>query len=112
VALLEGREDEFAGLDFDLLLHLIGSHHGRCRPLAPIIDDGRPADVTYGVWDVGSDHGLARAGSGICERFWLLTRRYGWYGLCFLEALVRLADQRRSEAEQNEQGDCGGTARA
>jgi CRISPR-associated endonuclease/helicase Cas3 len=104
VALLEGRRDEFAGLDFDLLRHLIGSHHGRCRPFAPVVDDGERVDVAYGGWQASSDHRLAHAGSGVCERFWLLTRRYGWYGLCFLEALVRLADQRQSEAEQNQEG--------
>jgi CRISPR-associated endonuclease/helicase Cas3 len=112
VALLEGRMDEFAGLDFDLLLHLIGSHHGRCRPLAPVVDEGERVDVAYGSWQASSDHGLARAGSGVCQRFWRLTRRYGWYGLCFLEALVRLADQRQSEAEQNEVADFGGASHA
>ncbi len=103
VALLEGRGDEFAELDFELLLHLIGSHHGRCRPFAPVVDDGERVDVAYRGWQASSDHGLARVGSGVCERFWRLTRRYGWYGLCFLEALVRLADHRQSEAEQNEE---------
>jgi CRISPR-associated endonuclease/helicase Cas3 len=112
VALLEGREDEFAGLDFELLLHLIGSHHGRCRPFAPVVDDGKQVDIVYGGWHASSEHGLARAGSGVCERFWRLTRRYGWYGLCYLEALVRLADQRRSEAEQNEGIDAIGTVHA
>jgi CRISPR-associated endonuclease/helicase Cas3 len=112
VALLEGRGDEFVGLDFDLLLHLIGSHHGRCRPFAPAVDDAERVDVAYGGWRAGSDHGLARAGSGVCERFWRLTRRYGWYGLCYLEALVRLADQRQSEAEQNDEGERGGAVHA
>lgn len=112
VALIQSRGEEFAGLDFNLLLHLIGSHHGRCRPFAPVADDAERVAVAYGGWQAGSDHGLARAGSGVCERFWRLTRRYGWYGLCYLEALVRLADQRQSEAEQNEEGECGGAAHA
>ena len=112
LALLEGRADEFAGLDFDLLLHLISSHHGRCRPFAPVVADGDRVDVAYGGWQASSDHGLARAGSGVCERFWRLTRRYGWYGLCYLEALVRLADQRQSETEQTEEGDYRGTVHA
>lgn len=112
VALLEGLGDEFAGLDFDLLLHLIGSHHGRCRPFAPVVDDGGQVVVAYGGWQASSDHRLARAGSGVCDRFWRLTRRYGWYGLCFLEALVRLSDQRQSEFEQNEKGNSKGAVHA
>ncbi len=101
VALLAQRETEFAGLDFELLLHLVGSHHGRCRPFAPVIDDPEPAAVRYRRWSMSSDHGLDAAGSGVCERFWRLTRRYGWYGLAYLETLVRLADQRQSEAEED-----------
>jgi CRISPR-associated endonuclease/helicase Cas3 len=89
-------------LDFDLLLHLIGSHHGRCRPFAPVVEeDPNPVAVSYGSWAASSDHGLDRAGSGVCDRFWRLTRRYGWFGLAYLEALVRLADWRESEVEED-----------
>ena len=103
-ALLVSGGQAADGLDFDLLLHLVASHHGRCRPFAPVVEDAEPVDVRYQDMRAASDHGLERVGSGVCERFWRLTRRYGWYGLAYLEAVVRLADQRQSEAEQQETG--------
>ncbi len=97
---LPGGED----VDRELLLHLIASHHGRCRPFAPFVPEGPAIEVQYnGLGErlaVSSCHGLESAGSGVSERFWRLSRRYGWYGLAYLEALVRLADCRRSEEEQ------------
>ncbi len=107
VALLIGDTGEFSDVDCDLLLHLVGSHHGRCRPFAPVVEDSRPAEVSYGGRVTSSDHKLENLASGISERFWLLTRRYGWYGLAYLEALVRLADHRRSEEEEKgERAEC------
>jgi CRISPR-associated endonuclease/helicase Cas3 len=100
VALLGPHGAEFAGLDFDLLLHLIASHHGRCRPFAPVVEDEVEVAVAYGGWSATSDHHLELASSGVSERYWRLLERYGWYGLAFLETFVRLADQRQSEQEQ------------
>ena len=101
VALLAGKFTGTQNIDEELLLHLVGSHHGRCRPFAPVVEDLAPVDVWFNGWRANSDHRLETAGSGICECFWRLTRRYGWYGLAYLETLVRLADHRQSEAEED-----------
>ena len=98
--------------DLDLVLHLVCSHHGYCRPFAPVALDKTPVDVslsghksdTFGVVDFDattSDHKLHRLDSPLAERFWSLIARYGWQELCWLEAILRLADHRASEEEQS-----------
>jgi CRISPR-associated endonuclease/helicase Cas3 len=88
-------------LQAELVLHLISSHHGYARPFAPVAPDASPPPVR-GVFQ-GMDVELEsqarlqlvpayRVDSGVPERFWRLTRRYGWWGLAYLEALLRLAD--------------------
>ena len=90
--------------DAALVLHLVSSHHGYARALAPVVNDAEP--VLVRVADAGtplsasSDHGAHRLDSGVADRFWLLQQRYGWWGLAWLEALLRLADHRRSEEEE------------
>ncbi|MDN5861968.1 MAG: type I-U CRISPR-associated helicase/endonuclease Cas3, partial [Salinisphaera sp.] len=85
----------------DLALHCVASHHGYGRPFAPFSADPGPPPVrgnhdgvaievsgnTRAAWP--APHSLA---SGIPERFWRLTRRYGWWGLAYLEAILRLGD--------------------
>lgn len=91
--------------DRDLILHLIAAHHGYARPFAPVVlDDDLPKVELYGAiltTDDRRDCPPHRLDSGIAERFWSLTRRYGWWGLAYLEALLRLADQQASADEDD-----------
>ncbi|MBI4756021.1 MAG: type I-U CRISPR-associated helicase/endonuclease Cas3 [Betaproteobacteria bacterium] len=88
----------------DLLLHLVESHHGYCRPFAPVVEDGVPIQVSVDfaskTYAASSATGLERLDAGPAERYWRLTRRYGWWGLAWLEAMLRLADHRRSDWEE------------
>lgn len=92
----------------ELMLHLIESHHGFCRPFAPVIADTAPVSVTVEHRDrtlsASSNTFLEMLDSGVADRFWRLTRRYGWWGLAWLEAILRLADHRRSEHEEKTAG--------
>ena len=89
----------------DLVLYLVATHHGHCRPFAPVVPDDEIPPVKFDLcghrahWS-GGPTGLERLDSGIADRYWRLTRRYGWWGLAWLEALLRLADWRRSEWEE------------
>ena len=93
----------------DLVLHLVASHHGRCRPFAPVILDADAQCVSYGGISIckqeREEKPPSQIDSGVPERFWKLTRKYGWWGLAYLEALLRLADWRASEEEETEVGD-------
>jgi CRISPR-associated endonuclease/helicase Cas3 len=99
--------DEIGGIpgisDPDLVLHLVASHHGWCRPFAPPVADGSPVDIVLQHDDVTftgrTDHGLEKLSSGTAERYWGLCDRYGWWGVALLETIVRLADHRVSEME-------------
>ena len=103
----------FAGAhDPELVLWLIGTHHGLGRPFFGFADpaddaagrelqcclgiDGWPLQPGPGAQSLGFDfRGLDWA--AIFER---LKRRYGIWGLARLEAILRLADHRASERER------------
>ncbi|MEW6247043.1 MAG: type I-U CRISPR-associated helicase/endonuclease Cas3 [Nitrospirota bacterium] len=90
--------------DRDLVLYLIGTHHGRGRPLMPAIEDDGIESLKFEFdglhLEFNGTHQLERLDSGWSERFWRLIRRYGYWGLAYLETIVRLADHRRSELGQ------------
>jgi CRISPR-associated endonuclease/helicase Cas3 len=99
-ALLAGVHDR------DLVLHLIESHHGHCRAFAPVVADPKPVDVAFDfhghVLTSSTATALERVDSGVAQRFFTLLRRYGHWGLSYLEACLRLADHRASEAPADE----------
>ncbi|EQD36526.1 hypothetical protein B1B_16479 [mine drainage metagenome] len=73
---------------------MVESHHGAARPfLPPVADTAREVRVELGPWSFhGKTAPLSRPGDGPAQRFFACTRRYGWWGLAYLEALLRLAD--------------------
>lgn len=100
--------------DLDLVLHLVASHHGECRPFAPVVVDSAPIKISlaghvssvFGRVDfpeVPSNPKLHRLDSPLGDRFWKLVATYGWQELCWLEAILRLADHRASEEEQTKE---------
>jgi CRISPR-associated endonuclease/helicase Cas3 len=111
VRLLESAPDMLAQAhDPDLVLHLIASHHGHCRPFAPVVENPSAQEVSLEIdgvtFNANNATSLERLDSGVPERFWRLIRRYGWWGLAGLEAMLMLADHRRSEHEETHaQGD-------
>lgn len=86
--------------DRDLVLHLVAGHHGWCRPFPPPFVDEQDISVCLRHGDheliASTAHQLARIDSGVASRFWTLVSRYGWWGLAWLEAVLRLADHRAS----------------
>ena len=128
VALVQSRPEVLAAAhDPDLVLHLVGTHHGFGRPLPQIKEDDDPQPlVAAGQFGdggfrlrVGDDVPDVRGGScdqmlmntstdlagtslalDMADRFWRLQVRYGHHGLAWLEAIFRLADQQRSAQEE------------
>jgi CRISPR-associated endonuclease/helicase Cas3 len=118
VAMIEQHLDVLSkkAHDLDLVIHLVASHHGHCRPFAPVVVDAAPVTVSlpahaskrFGTIDfapASSRHELQRLDSSLAPRFWRLVAKYGWLELCWLEAILRLADHRASEREQSSGGE-------
>jgi CRISPR-associated endonuclease/helicase Cas3 len=90
-AIAAGMEAESA--DPDLVLWLIGTHHGHGRPLFPH-EDPRETPDAPGPQRIDFQF----AGRDWPQLFELLKERYGPWELARMEAVLRLADHRTSEA--------------
>lgn len=111
--------------DPDLVLHLVGTHHGFGRPLPQIRDDDQPMQLeaagqlqggSFRLRAVKSPNQTGGDGEAVlmststdlagthlaldmADRFWRLQERYGHHGLAWLEAIFRLADHQQSAEE-------------
>lgn len=97
-----------AAEDRHLVLWLIGTHHGFGRPFFPHDDkadqtDRRPVKVLGADVELRAGEGPQSLSFDLDDLNWpalfeVLKRRYGAWELARLEAIVRLADHRASEA--------------
>jgi CRISPR-associated endonuclease/helicase Cas3 len=82
----------------DLILHLIAAHHGWSRP------HFRPDQ-----WDI-ADHVTEQENATLAteamRRFARLQRRFGHWGLAWLESLTRAADYAATERLAEEEAGC------
>lgn len=106
VELAQRFEHDLAADSQDVMLHTIAAHHGHARPFAPVVIDESPPDVdlskliprdasTCDFKLSSEERGRCpahRLNSGIAERFWKLNHRFGWWGLAWVESILRLAD--------------------
>lgn len=79
----------------DLALHLIAAHHGRARPHFPSPDEDFDPEPPAGA--VADDVAVETP-----RRFARLQRRYGRWGLAYLESLLRAADWHASASPSSE----------
>ena len=94
-SLLKAEREDLPEGTRDLILHLIAAHHGHARPLISHqgCEEGAPSQME------------SRAGEAAL-RFARLQQRHGPWGLAWLEALLRAADQ--SASREWSQGNAGG----
>lgn len=96
--------DRLGDADLDLLLTLVGGHHGRTLPVPGAQSGGiapRPfsADVA-GVRGTASGDGAGWEDGEWLRRFWRVVRRYGPWGFAYLLGLLVLADRTASALEE------------
>lgn len=109
VALVQSNEDVLSlANDKDLVLYLVGTHHGHGRPIPVIRPDDDPQPLAISYMSRGADLPMAATTDlahttlavEMAERFWRLHRKYGHHGIAWLEAILRLADHRVSAEEK------------
>lgn len=96
------RLEEFQRLDEetqDLVLHVVAAHHGRARPHFPV-DEAFDPDHP--------DNEAVQLAREVPRRFARLQRKYGRWGLAYLESLVRAADAMASQ-QLGSSGEAGPT---
>ena len=104
VAMVQSNSEVLTGAhDPDLVLHLVGTHHGFARPLPPIKKDDCPEILCFdykGIpMEASTDLVDGPLALEMADRFWRLIERYGYHGLAWLEAILRLADIQQSAEE-------------
>jgi CRISPR-associated endonuclease/helicase Cas3 len=67
----------------DLVLHLVAAHHGRARPHFGVDEAFDPES---------KDEDASNTAADVPRRFARLQRKYGRWGLAYLESLLRAAD--------------------
>jgi CRISPR-associated endonuclease/helicase Cas3 len=107
VALLDRHPELIAGATehAELVRYLVGTHHGRGRAMHPTAFEDRGTAIACVVGDRPLNF-LGKPGLDALEAAWpelfsKLQDEYGPWGLAYLEAILRLADHRRSEDEVN-----------
>ncbi|MDE2474462.1 MAG: CRISPR-associated endonuclease Cas3'', partial [Alphaproteobacteria bacterium] len=88
--------------DRDLVLWLVGSHHGYGRPLFPH-DDPKENPPDVGPQSLAFEWG----GMDWPNLFERLKARYGVWELAHMEAILRLADHRASEDARRNSEEAG-----
>ena len=86
----------------DLILYLVGTHHGRGRAMMPVTDDtGTEMVFTFGGDQIeySGIHDLDSIDSGWADLFWSIQRTYGYWGSAHLEMILRLGDHMESGRE-------------
>ena len=90
-SLHDGDFTSLSDMEKDLALHAVAAHHGRARPHFPVVESFDPEL---------NDDVVAALVREVPLRFDRLRRRYGRWGLAWLESILRAADVLGSEEEE------------